>query len=77
MTLPRGFSGGVWGDGSADERSRAGAARGAAGFGSGTIDDRGGGAAARARAAAGVSAVEGVSDRRSTRPDLETPRSPQ
>jgi hypothetical protein len=35
MALPRGFSG-VWGDGSGDERWRAAAARGAAGFGSAT-----------------------------------------
>ncbi len=41
MTLPGGFSGGVWGDGSADERSGAWAARGAAGFGSSAVDERG------------------------------------
>jgi hypothetical protein len=35
MTLPRGFLG-VWGDGSADQRWRAAAARGAARFGSAT-----------------------------------------
>ena len=77
MTLPRGFSGGVWGDGSADERSRVAAARGAAGFGSAKIDGRSGGAVARARAASGVSAVKGLSERRSERPDLKTTRSPQ
>src|SRR5690242_9327598 len=38
MTLPWGFLGGVWGDGSADERWRAYAARVAAGFGSTTAD---------------------------------------
>src|SRR5215472_12300099 len=65
MTLPRGFAGGVWGDGSADERSRAAAARGGARFGSAAVDDRGGGAAARARAPSSVSGVEGISDRRS------------
>jgi hypothetical protein len=43
MTLPGGFPGGVWGDGSADERSGAAAARGAAGFASGKIDGRSGG----------------------------------
>src|SRR6516162_2579411 len=77
MTLPEGFPGGVWGDGSADERSGAAAARGAAGFESGKIDGPSGGAAARARAPSGVSVVEGLSDRRSDRPDLETTRSPQ
>src|SRR5439155_7888862 len=46
MTLPRGFAGGVWGDGSADERSRAAAARGAAGFGSAKIDGRSSGSVA-------------------------------
>src|SRR5205814_4160566 len=76
MTLPRGFAGGVWGDGSADERSRAAAARGAAGFGSAKIDDRSSGAAARAPSASSVSVVEGLSDRRSDRPDLETSWSP-
>jgi hypothetical protein len=44
MTLPRGFLGGVRGDGLADERRGADAARSAAGSGSKTIDDRGGGA---------------------------------
>src|SRR5215831_20916549 len=77
MTVPRGFAGGVWGDGLADERSGATAARGGARVGSAAVDDRGGGAAARARAPSSVSAVEGVSDRRSDRPDLETTRSPQ
>src|SRR6516162_11408143 len=77
MTLPEGFPGGVWGDGSADERSGAAAARGAAGVESGKIDGRSGGAAARARAPSSVSAVEGLSDRRSDRPDLETTRAPQ
>src|SRR6516165_3838291 len=77
MTLPREFPGGVWGDGSADERWGAAAARGAAGFGSAKIDGGSGGAAARARAASSVSAVEGLSDQRRARPDLETTRSPQ
>ena len=77
MTLPRGFAGGVWGDGSADERSGAAAARGGVRFGSAAVDDRGGGAAARARAPSSVSGVEGISDRRSNRRDLETARSPQ
>src|SRR5262249_715206 len=49
MTLPRGYAGGVWGDGSAHERWGAAAARGAAGFESRKIDRRSGGAAARAR----------------------------
>jgi hypothetical protein len=39
MTLPGGFPGGVRGDGSADERWGAEAARGAAGFGSTAADD--------------------------------------
>ena len=60
MTLPGGFLGGVWGDGLADERSGAAAARGAAGFGSAAIDDRGGESAARARAPSGVSVAEGL-----------------
>ena len=77
MTLPSGISGGVWGDGSADERWRAAASRSAAGFGSGAIDDRSGRTAARARTAASISLVKGLSDRRSGRPDLETARSPQ
>src|SRR5262252_1032428 len=77
MTLPRGFAGGVWGDGLADERWGATAARGGARVGSAAVDDRGGGAAARARTPSSVSAIEGVSDRRSDRPDLETTRSPQ
>src|SRR5512133_1860819 len=50
MTLPRGFLGGVRGDGLADERRGADAARSAAGSGSKTIDDRGGGAVVEARA---------------------------
>src|ERR1700752_2516368 len=77
MTLPWGFPGGVWGDSSADERSGAAAARGAAGFGSAGGDARGRGAVARPRAASSVSAVEGLSDRRSDRPDFETMRPPQ
>src|SRR6516162_909732 len=76
-THPGRLPGGVWDDGSADERWGDAAARGAAGFGSAATDDRGGGTAARARAASSVSAVEGLSDRRSDRPDLETPRPPQ
>ena len=39
MTLPEGFAGGIRGDGSADERWGAEAARGAAGFGSTAADD--------------------------------------
>src|SRR5215469_1670339 len=54
MTLPREFPGGVRGDGSADERSGADAARGAAGFGSEAADDRDGSAAAEARTPSGV-----------------------
>ena len=77
MTLPRGFSGGVWGDGSADERWRAAAARGAAGFGSRAIDERGGGTAARARTPSGVPAVKGVQDRGSDGSNFEATRSPQ
>ncbi len=45
MTLPEGFSGGVGGDDTADERSGAFAAGGAAGFGSAAADERGGGPA--------------------------------
>src|SRR5205085_2539787 len=56
--------------------SRAAAARGAAGVGSAKIDDRSSGAAARAPSASSVSVVEGLSDRRSDRPDLETSWSP-
>jgi len=44
MTLPGDFSGGVWGDGTADERRGACTAGGAAGLGSATADGRGGGA---------------------------------
>src|SRR5512132_970322 len=77
MTLPRGFPGGVRGDGSADERRGADAARSAAGSGSKTIDDRGGGAIAEARASSGIQVVEGVPDRGSGGPDLEATRSPQ
>src|SRR5262249_26780186 len=77
MTLPRGFPGGVWGDGTADERWGAAAARGAARFGSAKIAARGGGAADRAGAASSVSTVEGLSDRRRDGRDLETTRSPQ
>jgi hypothetical protein len=73
MTLPGGFPGAVWGDGSADERSRAAAARGVARFGSAAADARCGGAALGVGAASGVSAVEGLSDRGSDRPNLETP----
>src|SRR5512134_2430491 len=76
MTLPRGFLGGVRGDGLADERRGADAAGSAAGSGSKTIDDRGGGAIAEARASSGIPAVEGV-DRGSGGPDLEATRSPQ
>src|SRR5512132_661144 len=77
MTLPRGFLGGVRGDGLADERRGADAARSAAGSGSKTIDDRGGGAVAEARASSGVPAVEGVPDHGSGGPDLEATRSPR
>src|SRR5512132_3548983 len=69
MTLPRGFLGGVRGDGLADERRGADAARSAAGSGSKTIDDRGGGAVVEARASSGVPAVEGVPDHGSGGPD--------
>jgi len=54
MTLPREFPGGVRGDGSADERSGADAARDAAGFGSEAADDRDGSAAAEAWTPSGV-----------------------
>jgi hypothetical protein len=77
MTLPGGFAGGVKGDGSADERRGAGAARSAAGSGSKAIDDRGGGAVAGARAPSGLPAVAGIPDRGSGGPDLEATRSPQ
>ena len=60
MTLPADFPGGVWGDGSTDERWGVVAARGAAGFGSAAIDGGGRGTAAGARAPSGISAVEGV-----------------
>jgi hypothetical protein len=50
MTLPGGFSGGVGGDGSADERWGAVAAGSAARSGSETVDDEGSGTAAGARA---------------------------
>src|SRR5580704_5746442 len=61
MTLPADFPGGVWGDGSTDERWGVVAARGAAGFGSAALDGDGRGTAAGARAPTGISAVEGVS----------------
>ena len=77
MTLPGGFPGGVRGDGSADERSGACAARGAAGFGSVSADDRGGGAAAGARAPSGIPAVEGLPQRGPDWFDFEAPRSLQ
>jgi hypothetical protein len=77
MTLPEAFSEGVWGDGSADERWGADAARGAAGSGLSAADGRGGGAAAEARAPSGVPAVEGVPERGCGRTDLATTRSPQ
>src|SRR5271167_5183261 len=77
MTLPEDFSGGIRGDGTADERWGADAARGAAGFGSATADDDGSGAASGARAASGVPAVEGVPERGSDGPDLEAPRLPR
>src|ERR1700747_3352261 len=56
MTLPADFPGGVWGDGSTDERWGVVAARGAAGFGSAAIDSGGRGTAAGAWAPAGHSA---------------------
>src|SRR5215472_4448529 len=71
MTLPGGFPGGIWGDGSADERSGAEAAGGAAGFGSAPADKRSGGATAEAGAPPGVPAAESVSDRGRCRPDVE------
>jgi hypothetical protein len=49
MTFSGGFPGGVEGDGSADERWAADAARGAAGFGSAPAHDRGGRSACRRR----------------------------
>jgi hypothetical protein len=82
MTLPWGFPGGAWGDGSADERWGADAARGAAGSGLETIDDRGGGAVAGAGAPSGVPAVEAyrtagpaglISKRRSNRCNRRKP----
>src|SRR5215472_16472363 len=77
MTLPGGFPGGVRGDGSADERWGADAARGAAGFGSKATNDGGGGPAAGARASSGVPAIEGLPDRGSDRLNLEATRSSQ
>src|SRR5438132_10004049 len=74
MTLPADFPGGVWGDGSTDERWGVVAARGAAGFGSAAIDGDGRGTAAGARAPSGISAVEGVSHCGSGWLDLEAPR---
>src|SRR5215471_14481870 len=75
MTLPGGFPGGVRGDGSADERWGADAARGAAGCGSEAIDDGGCGTAAGARTPSGVPAIEGLPDRGSNRLNLEATRS--
>lgn len=75
MTLPADFPGGVWGDGSTDERWGVVAARGAAGFGSAATDGGGCGTAAGARAAPGVPAVESVSERGCAGFDLETARS--
>src|SRR6516165_6354204 len=60
MTLPTDFPGGVWGDGSTDERWGVVTARGAAGFGSAAIEGGGRGTAAGARAPSGISAVEGL-----------------
>src|SRR6516164_5358922 len=77
MTLPGGIPGGVGGDGSADERWGADAARGAAGFGSEAIDGGGGGAAAGARASSGIPAIEGLPDRGSNRLNVEATRSSQ
>jgi hypothetical protein len=74
MTLPGDFAGGVWGDGSADERWRAWTVRGAAGLGSAATDNTGGGAALGARAAAGISAVKGLPGRGRGRTDLEAAR---
>src|SRR6516165_1224829 len=77
MTLPGGFPGGVGGDGSANERWGADAARGAARCGSDAIDDGGCGAAAGAGASSGVPAIEGLPDRGSNRLNLEATRSSQ
>src|SRR6516164_7411284 len=74
MTLSRGFSWGVWGDGSTDERWGAVAAGSAARSGSETVDDEGGGAAAGARAPSGISAVEGVPHQGSGWFDFQAPR---
>src|SRR5262249_22944263 len=77
MTLPGAFSGGVRGDGSADERWGAVASGSAARSGSATVDDGGRGAAVGARATSGVPAAEGVPGRGCGRPDLEETRVPQ
>src|SRR5271156_5987494 len=74
MTLPEGYPGGVGGDDTADERSGAWAARGAAGFGSSAADERGGGAAFGAWGPSGVSAVKGLPHRRSDGSDLKAAR---
>src|SRR3984893_17843020 len=71
MTLPRGYPGGVRGDGSADERWGTDKARGAAGSGSAAADDRGGGTAAAAGAPPGIPAVERLSHRRGDGPHFE------
>jgi hypothetical protein len=77
MTLPRGFPGGVGGDGSVDERWGAIAAGSAARSGSEAVDDDGSGTAAGARATSGVPAIEGLSDRGRDGLDLEATRAPQ
>jgi hypothetical protein len=57
---PEDFSGGAWGDGTADERPGACAARGAARFGSAKADAGSGGPTVGAGAASGISASEVV-----------------
>lgn len=77
MTLPEDFSGGIRGDGTADERWGADVARGAAGFGSAPADDDGSGAASGVRAASGMPAFKGLPRRGSGGPDLEAARPPE
>ena len=74
MTLPEDFSGGIRGDGTADERWGADAARGAAGFGSAPADDDGSGAASGARAASGIPAFKDLPRRGSGGPEISKRR---
>jgi hypothetical protein len=74
MTLPEDFSGGIRGDGTADERWGADAARGAAGFGSAPANDDGSGAASGARAASGIPAFKDLPRRGSGGPEISKRR---